>query len=373
MFSSGAIHTAGLRRLKVDLSNRSDEVDLSPSKAVAILQLIFAAVWLSFCIPLTFAFGQAPIYVMAFVAMFPLLGIGMVVGALSMLLRSRVVSFKDDGVAVKERSWLTAQEWHAPYSEFEGVLWREYTRRSKNSTTTFQIIELKHSEPEKTLPLQVSTKKKLPRRDWDDYARRLKLPALRQSGDDVIERAVGDLDKSLKDLTEENKVNVAWDPNQPVPDGLATEPVTLPDGDGLRVTILAPLYPLTVQVMFYAVPSVFIGVGAIAPGAWPAALIGAAFMALAWFSLRHGNKASRYILLSRDTVTVHDGSRNKRKAERTIRLDDIAGITVQRARSGMGPELRIGSRQDETAIGQGLSRDALDWLRNYIIAAIATA
>ena len=53
--------------------------------------------------------------------------------------------------------------------------------------------------------------------------------------------------------------------------------------------------------------------------------------------------------------------------------EDIAGITVQRSRSGMGPELRIGSRKDEIPFGQGVSKDALDWLKRYLTAAIATA
>ena len=373
MFMTGAIDATGLRRLKVDLNDPSGEVDLSPSKTVAIVQMLFAAVWVSFCIPLVFSFGGAPIYVMAFVAVFPLIGVGLMAGALSMLLRRRNVRFEKDCVWVKERTWFTTEEWYAPYSDFEGVLWREHILRGKNSTTTFQIIELKHPEAEKTLPLRVTTKKKPPKRDWDDYARKLGLPALRESGDEIIERAVGDIGKSLKDLSEEHKVDVTWDPNEPVPNGLVTEPVSLPEGDGLKVTITAPLYPLAVQALFYGAASVFIVIGLLAPGAWPAALIGASFIVLMWFVLRHGNKASRYILLSRDAITVHDTSKSKSKAERKVFIDDLRGITVQRSRTGMGPELHLGSEKDEIPLGQGLSKDALDWLRRYLTAAIATA
>ena len=373
MFMSGAIDTLALRRLKVDLEDRSEEVDLSPSKAIAIAQLVFGSVWLGFTVPLVLSFGSAPIYVMAFAAMFPLLGIGMVAGSLSMLLRRRFVRFERDCVWVKERKWFTTEEWYAPYSDYEGVLWREHTRRSKNSSTTFQIIELKHPEADKTLPLLVSTKKKPPRRDWNEYARKLGLSALRESGDDVIERSVDDLGKSLKDLTEENKVSVAWDPSEAVPDGLMTEPVSLPDGEGLKVTITAPLYPLAVKVLFYLVPSIFIAIGVLVPQAWMAAAAGGGFMVLVWFSFRQGDKASRFILLTRDRITVHDTSKSKSKAERTFALDDIAGITVQRSRSGMGPELRIGTRKDEIPFGQGMSKDALDWLKRYLTAAIATA
>ena len=373
MFMSGAIDTLALRRLKVDLEDRSEEIDLSPSRAVAIAQLVFGGVWLCFTVPFIFAFGGAPIYVMAFVAMFPLLGVGMVVGSLSMLLRRRFVRFERDCVWVKERKWFTTEEWYAPYSDYEGVLWREHTRRSKNSSTTFQIIELKHPEDDKTLPLLVTTKKKSPRQDWNDYAHKLGLTALRESGDDVIKRSVDDLGKSLKDLTEESKVDVAWDPNEAVPDGLMTEPVSLPDGDGLKVTVTAPLYPLAVKVLFYLAPSIFIVIGLLVPEARIAALAGGGFMVLVWFIFRHSDNASRFILLTRDNVTVHDSSRSKGKAERIVPLDDIAGITVQRSRSGMGPELRIGSRKDEIPFGQGMSSDALDWLKRYLTAAIATA
>lgn len=373
MFTSGAIDTLALRRLRVDLEDRSEEIDLSPSKAIAITQLVFGGVWLSFSLSFVFAFGSAPIYVMAFVALFPLLGIAMVVGALSMLRRRRTVRFEQDSVWVRERKWFTTEEWYAPYSDYEGVLWREYTRRSKNSSTTFQIIELKHPDADKTLPLLISTKKKSPREAWNEYARKLGLTALRESGDDMIERSVDDLGKSLKDLSQENKVDAAWDPNEAVPDGLMTEPISLPEGDGLKVTVTAPLYPLTVKVLFYAAPALFIAIGLLVPQAWLAAVAGGSFMALVWFTMRHGDKASRFILLTRDEITIHDGSKSKGKAERTIALDDIAGITVQRSRSGMGPELRIGSRKDEIPFGQGMSKDALDWLKRYLTAAIATA
>jgi hypothetical protein len=96
-----------------------------------------------------------------------------------------LLSFDKEGVTVTERRLIAAKRWRAGYSEFEGLMLRTIQARSPSGKTTYEIIELKHRDPDKTLPLYAARSSSEPRARWKALAELLGVPALQSSQDEA--------------------------------------------------------------------------------------------------------------------------------------------------------------------------------------------
>ncbi len=79
------------------------------------------------------------------------------------------------------------------------------------------IIELRHKNLHKVAPLYISTSSKNIRARWKFYAKSLNLPALIQTDSGLVRRNVEDLDKSVKTLYKEGKLQNEYDASEPLP------------------------------------------------------------------------------------------------------------------------------------------------------------
>jgi len=127
-----------------------------------------------------------------------------------------------------EDSWIEA------LSAYEGVLWHEELVSTAQTgggsrTTRYRILDLKHrTKPERTVRLLYHPGETGVRAAWEAAAGALGLPALRQLDDgQTIRREAADLDKNLRQMVEEGRVEAArpastlppegitWSPNEP--------------------------------------------------------------------------------------------------------------------------------------------------------------
>ncbi|WP_420348758.1 hypothetical protein [Pelagibius sp.] len=67
----------------------------------------------------------------------------------------RDLAFASDGVTVRGRWFRRMENWFAPYSAFDGVEARAQRILRGSYYRTFYVIELRHPEPEKSIPLFV--------------------------------------------------------------------------------------------------------------------------------------------------------------------------------------------------------------------------
>ena len=128
------------------------EVDLSPSRLGAMI-LCAAGV---FVLGSSWEFlgdilraEDAIFFVTA--SIFPLFGVGLITAGLFQLYRRQIVTFGERGVEVSERDLAGSRRWSAGYSDYAGVLQREHTVQRKNGSTTYQIIQLLHADPPRSL------------------------------------------------------------------------------------------------------------------------------------------------------------------------------------------------------------------------------
>jgi hypothetical protein len=80
------------------------------------------------------------------------------------------IRFEQDGVQVIEQGLLRSRTWQAPYSDFKGVQLRRRGAKSTKGKQWYQIIELKHPDDHKTLPLYVEKSTDPPHDRWRAYA-----------------------------------------------------------------------------------------------------------------------------------------------------------------------------------------------------------
>lgn len=369
-------NTVAVGRLNVDLGQMPVEARLSPARVPQLVGLGFASIWLVVSTSIFAAFLSAPVGVQLFAALFPVLGLVLVVYFLYGVLRSRHVRFDDRGVTVYERRWFKEWTWSAPYGEFEGVLLRQRTVRTNKQPQVVQIIELSHADPAKRIPLYIEPGDKPPRAIWEALARKLDLPTIRQDlRRGLRKRPVDELDRPIQELAQSRKLPLGYSPDEPVPRGLRVETIEGHSGDqddAFVVALLAPRWAWWIWVLA-AAPGLGLAAAGLQSEAWPLVAIGGVallpVLGLIWLDHAH----QRVLVVTREHILVRDPWRFVRGRNRGLPLDEIETVRIARAGAGQGAELRIASDRDELATGAGLSQAALDWLARFVTAAVATA
>ena len=358
-------------RVKADLSDLPQTIDLSPSKARAVVLIVFGLGWSAFIWSMFFDIRSEDLPILFFAVPFSLIGVGMAFYGVATLFRRRRVTFLGDGVEVEGRGLRGAESWYEPYGAFKGVLHRQEVVRRKNSSTTYQIVELLHEDPERCVLLYVKPTRKVPRERWESYARRLKLPALEAGEADVVARDHGDLDKSLKDLVEEGKVTHTFDSDAPAPSGLYLEHQ---GEERLRIVITAARYPLWFLGIFLLAGG-FMMVAAFMNDEKALILFGAGllFAGLPGYMLYRDRTSGRALELDRRRLKVTDALQSDRRSRKELALDEIESIAIRKVDGNLGRELVIASDRGPLHVGGGLSQPALAWLKDFLTAAIATA
>ncbi len=357
-------------------------LDLSPSRAVAVGHLILTVIAVAFVVLFRVNLGPAASpsdpTVAAITTGIPLvvLGLGLLAGArgVLMLLSRREARFDASAVHVTGRTPFGREEWSLPLSAFEGVAWRIVRRRRRRGPPrVWQVIELVHPEPARTLPLHVRQSRADARAEWESIARALGLPAIDARDGTPHVRAADDLDKSVRDLAAEGKARLAWQPGSEPPAGLSWQSAGNGGAEALVVRLHARRFPVWLYAAVAAVGAVLLVVG-LRDGAILGSLIAAAMVGVvAWYWLAEPRRP-RELRLTRSDLAVSDPLL-PRQGPDSLPLEAIEEIRVvlPRSRLAGAGTLLIASDRGEIRTGHGLSAEALAWLRDYLTAAVAEA
>ncbi len=171
--------TAGERPdFAVPLSSPPITVTIPARKRPIFALLYFGGVWLFGAVVLAFSFAQSSFLVAIFTIGAFVVGVTLIVVSLPMFGGKNVMTFEGDRVVVREGGSWRKRTWEAPYRTFSAVRLREKSVKDrKGQTVTYQIIELVHRDPLKTLPLYVRQETTPPRERLARYAHLFDLPA----------------------------------------------------------------------------------------------------------------------------------------------------------------------------------------------------
>ena len=82
------------------------------------------------------------------------------------------------------------------------------------------IIELYHQNPQKIIPLYVSTSDRQVRQKWEYFAQQFNLPAIVETDEGLVVREIGDFGKSIKEMAQKWKLKEKFNPHSKVPNSL---------------------------------------------------------------------------------------------------------------------------------------------------------
>lgn len=354
------------RRPQLSAERLPVEIDLSPSRlGAAILCVAGLFILWSSQEFLDQIFRAEELLLVAIAAVFPLIGVGLIVAGLVQMYRRQHVRFGDSAVEVWERNLTGLRYWVAPYSEYAGVLQREHTVRRKNRSTIYQIIQLCHDDPACDLPLHVARGDVPPRERWEAWAARLGLPALQFDDDRITGRPADTLDDSFAEQLRAGNATAGMGYGPPPESVKVGE-----DASGLRIDFKTTRMALAWYGVFALIPAVFIAVGAFDPEGWPSMLVGIVFLGIIGWLAWKDSTSPRAIRLTRDTVENLDEWRWHGGDVETLNAADVENLRIHRSGKG-GRVVVIESDRGTMHVGQGLPREDLTWLRDFLVAEIA--
>ena len=356
-----------------------------------------------------------------------LLALYFVVRAVLPLMQRRRVLIDESSVVMKATGPLVSS-WQEPLENYRGIRWRRLVidtgstaSRSRDVQRYRHILDLVHEDAGKTIPLLLDSTgradmgaslklakqafttpnpteaekaemeaeaKRLgrqasadnPREHWERWAALLGLPAI-DARDGVEEvRQVEDLDQSIRDLAGEGRVTHQWQ-GDPPPSSLEVETMGDPsDPAQRRLQVLIRASRAKIVVL----PLAGIGALMLIVGLFQLAggllLGGALFAGAAFFIWRLGKDNPGRLTITRDQLQFEDPNVARRSFSlplATIESVQIRDMDSERAQGNtlklQGRELLISSDQGEYPLGGGLNDEALGWLRDYVLAAIADA
>ncbi len=356
----------------VDLSTLPATHTVKGTRAAGIFLIVFALLWgglptLGLLVAiLSGNFEPA----MLFMLIFSLVGLAMLLAGLNMTTTRKTIHFDEQSVTMDAHSLFGTTHWKELLRNFPGVRSRsEYHSGGKNqSSYTLYIVELYHPDKKKRIRLYESRSDSGFRKTWETYCRQLHLPALEGEGDTMTSRDVEDLDKSVRELAREGKLEVTFDPSAPPPEGITLQ---IEDGHLLiglpraRFSIIGWLFGLLFPAVFISIgfgvsdaPVVFGIVGIVI-------LVGVV-AAMVWYLVARG-----VVRVGPDQVRLSYRTPWGETAGRALASDQIETVRIGRAVERQG-QVGVVMVTDETTLtaGPGLPPASLEWLKSCILAVI---
>lgn len=353
---------------------------------------------------------------------------GVVIGLRAWRAGRRKLSVRIDGETVQVTG---SETWSEPLSAYRGVRWQRYAVRNRSNDSGrdrprhVHVIDLAHEDDDRSVPLFRESTGRLglvqifaalrdsarvaasgderdaatlegrtdailaglkgndPRGHWEGYARLFDLPAIdaRDGAEEV--RAAADLDKSLKDRAAEGQVEADLAPG----DAPAELEIThegepdKPETHAIHIVLNAPSMPIWVFWAFGGAGALFFVQGLFTLS-FGGIVFGLLFAGIGYGIYQLEMRNPRSIDITREEIAYTVPNVEQRGF--TLALSEIESVTLRdtgstpsanssRTFSLGGKELLISTDAAEERLGGGLSEESLNWLRRYLVSAIAHA
>lgn len=305
--------------------------------------------------------------------LFPAIAVGLLLFGLRLLRWRKTITFDDLFVSVEERGLFSTETWQEPRTAYEGVLSHSRRVRTKNRSYTLYMVELAHPDRRRSINLYTSRSERDWRQKWEDYARWLKLPALRQGADGLVARDTEDLDKPVAELIREGKLEVDYELLQERAEGLAVDI----EGDTIVVTRTGPELPWWAALFMIGFPLIFVYVGFFldeVPGlfGWLFGGMGLLFEAAFLCAVVWDRISRKRLRIGPGRITVNAVGPKGETEGKSMAVGEVEEVMVgNRKGQNSGVKLLITGDRKRLSFGQNLPRASLDFLENLVLAKIA--
>ncbi|MCH8558893.1 MAG: hypothetical protein LAT84_13795 [Balneolia bacterium] len=356
----------------IDVSSLPAEHVVKGQRFGGWFMMIFALVWggvptFIFLLELSSGDMEPMMYLLL---LFGLIGIGLFLGGLNTAITNEVIKIDNNTVSFNKKTLFNHTVWTEPKSRYKGVrAWTEHRSGGKNqSSYTMYFVELYHDDKKKRVLLFESRAPKDFRATFEKFSRDLNLPALEGHGDELIARDASDLDKSVRELAAEGKIDVDFDPSRRPPEGVEA---SMQDGK-LRIKLPpAPIDPVASGVgLFFVI--ILTGAGLFADEAPRFLVVVAAGIFMFLLSMIIYNyKAPKIVAIGRDRVLYYREAPWGDTAGDYIKTDEIESVYVGKEHENQGRKgVMLVSDKKRIKLGEGLPDETLNWLRSCVLGII---
>lgn len=296
----------------------------------------------------------------------------------------RVAIIDKDTVTVSGKSLLGSENWTEALSAYSGVRWRTmivYRNSSSSNRNSepyvYQILELKHNDAARNVTLYVTRLRDHDARaKWEHFAKLFNIPAIDERDGQSRVRAADDVDKSIKELAQEGKVESDWETNTALPNDILMTNEQPSDGsaDTILITLLAKRGPIWLYGAIFGIGAL-IAVGTLLDAQLFGTLAGIALCAgVGWMWKSETNKP-RTVRITRSSIEIHQPMRGSGPKKVVIEHSEIESIYLKTVENApfLGKEIVIATDNGDTHFGTGISRQGHDWLKRLLVSAIAEA
>jgi len=302
--------------------------------------------------------------------LFTVIGGGLFAAGLWMVTRVRTTVFDGTAVSVDSVSIFGRKQWTEPLQRFKGILSRsEYHSGGKNSASyTLYIVELFHDDRKKRINLYESRRDEGLRGIQEDYCRKLNMPALEGEGTQMVVRAVEDLDKSVRELAREGKLEVAFNPSATPP----ADFVLRPGENRLEIEINKHAIPFFGTLLMLLIPGVFIYLGFFIEGApFIFGVVGVIFLLVFIAAIIWSCVARQVVHVSPAELHAFYRTPWGETGGTKLVADRIESVHIGNKTQGQGQSaVLLTSDQATLSLGAGLPPASQEWLKNCILAVI---
>ena len=234
---------------------------------------------------------------------------------------------------------------------------------------TQHIIDLQHSNEAKSIPLYITSNGEGVSKKWEELARIMKMPAIFNTADGIVEIAPEDIQKSLPELIKRGKVKIDESILYKVPSSCRI----LEDKVSCRVDPLIrdSAFSKTSAVLcfcafFFLAFTGFVcvaGAHDVSPVVWPLVTAGLVLFGLVPLCLFFRKKR---IVISKNGVRIKSRWLLWPSVGVQIPPDKLEFIIVVPNSYDFKYSLVVGADGQTAHIGRGLPKEDLDWLANFI-------
>ncbi len=284
----------------------------------------------------------------------------------------RVIEISESTVKYQQRSIFGRKSWEEALSNYKGV-WShsvQYTGSNHSSEYTVYKLDLLHPNRKRRLALYASRSSDGLRARQQNYCRQLQVPALEgEDEENLTVREVEDIGKSVGELAREGRIDTDFDPSAAPPPGLQFNMedeqlrITLPRAPRLWLGVLTGILVaggfLAAGTMIQDAPGILnlIGVG----------ILLATIGSVVWEFI-----TEKVLTIAPDFVHVGRKTPWGDTKGRHIPAAAIQTIRVGRRINNQGPvALLLGKDDLPYAVGAGLPKETLEWLRNCVLAIVS--